>query len=67
MIEKWVNFKRDYLEISFLRENWVCATSPYHRVCLDAPGAPGQLGASLCASTGKGQFEERTPGRPVAR
>ena len=21
MIEKWVNFKRDYLEISFLREN----------------------------------------------
>ena len=31
MIEKWVNFKRDYLEISFLRENWVCATSPYHR------------------------------------
>ena len=29
MIEKWVNFKRDYLEISFLRENWVCASSPY--------------------------------------
>ena len=21
MIEKWVNFKRDYLEITFLREN----------------------------------------------
>ena len=21
MIEKWVNFKRDYLKISFLREN----------------------------------------------
>ena len=31
MIEKWVNFKRDYLEISFLREKWVCAISPYHR------------------------------------
>ena len=31
MIEKWVNFKCGYLEISFLRENWVCATSPYHR------------------------------------
>ena len=31
MIEKWVNFKRDYLEISFLREKWVCAISLYHR------------------------------------
>ena len=31
MIEKWVNFKRDYLEISFLREKWMCAISPYHR------------------------------------
>ena len=31
MIEKWVNFKRDYLEISFLREKWVCAISPYER------------------------------------
>ena len=39
MIEKWVNFKRDYLEISFLREKWVCAISPYHRryVCNDIP------------------------------
>ena len=36
MIEKWVNFKRDYLEISFLREKWVCAILPYHRqyVCI---------------------------------
>ena len=35
MIEKWVNFKRDYLEISFLREKWVCAISPYHRRHVD--------------------------------
>ena len=35
MIEKWVNFKRDYLEISFLREKWVCAISPYHRRCIE--------------------------------
>ena len=36
MIEKWVNFKRDYLEISFLRENWV--NVPLRRITDDMTG-----------------------------
>ena len=34
MIEKWVNFKRDYLEISFLREN--CGYDATVRMTADA-------------------------------
>ena len=35
MIEKWVIFKRDYLEISFLRENCGYDGSDERRVCMN--------------------------------
>ena len=42
MIEKWVNFKRDYLEISFLRENCGYDGSDERRriVCEWTPSPP---------------------------
>ena len=43
MIEKWVNFKRDYLEISFLRENCGYDGSDDRRRFVQAT-APSKMG-----------------------
>ena len=74
MIAKWVNFKRDYLEISFLREKWVCAISPYHRrnVRMREMCWHGDLTQSRCAQQKPlnrdcprqaGAFDDRVDGR----
>ena len=48
MIEKWVNFKRDYLEISFLRES---GCVPFRRITDDIwKYPPGLAYPDMCRS-----------------